>query len=352
MFKNFIHLLDQENSLYTFITITIASLITYAILKIKNSAQNYKNKKGGKFLVMAVNSSFVSLIILVWLNLFVDRNNFLLQFLGTPILDMIMKIKSISTTWLLWLCLSRLVQQLEIGVNNNEILTFIKDKAIVKFITKVLTIVIYVIMVSLVMNVLGMDINKIFTLLGGSAVLIGLAAKSIIERSLAGIFIKANGKFTVGDSINLPDKNILGKVVEIGMTSTKVLMVDQQTIIIPNETFNSSSFINASKAPCRCVTFDINVPSKFSSEAQTIVQQIKNVFEKLETVQSTIILCSDVTQYSIYNDDWFVIINVKAFLKTKDFAIAKSIKSQLISKAMTVVNLIIKQKEKTQINQE
>ncbi|MDR2402320.1 MAG: mechanosensitive ion channel family protein [Cytophagales bacterium] len=352
MFKNFIHLLNQGNSWYALITIAIASVITYVILKIKNSTQNYKNKKGGKLLAMVVNSSFVSLIILVWLNLFVDRNNFLLQFLGTPILDIIMKIKSISTIWLLWLCLSRLVQQLQIEVNNNEILGFIKDKSMVRFISKILITIIYIIMASLVMNVLGMSIDKIFTLLGGSAVLIGFGAKSIIERSLAGFFIKVNGKFTIGDLVHLPDKNIMGKVIEIGMTSTKVLMIDQQTIIIPNETFNAVSFINASKSPCRCVNFDINVPSKFSDDAQTIVQQLKNVFEKLEIVQSTVIVCSDITKYSIESRDWFVIINVMAFLKTKDFGVARSIRSQLLTKAMAVVNLKIRQDDKFSINQE
>lgn len=339
MLNNFISLLNQGNSFYTLVTITIASLITYAIIKIKNSTQDYKNIKGGKFLVMIVNSSFVSLIILVWLNLFVDRNNILLQFLGKPILDIIMKVKSISTTWLLWLCLSRLVQQLESAISNNEVLGFISDKSLVKFISKILKTVIYVIMVSLVMNVLGLDFNKIFTLLGGSAVLIGFAAKNIIERSLAGIFIKVSRKFNVGDQISLPDKHISGKVVEIGMTSTKILMVDLQTITIPNEVFNANTLINVSNVPYRCVSFDIKIPSKYSTKIQDVIQQIKNNFDKLDTVQSASILCSNVSDF--INGDWGVVISFRVFVKTKDLVVAANIKNQLILKSTNIINQML-----------
>ena len=340
-------LLNQENSLYSLLIILIASVITYLIVKIKNSTQSFKNKRGGKFLVMIVNSSFVSLIILVWLNLFVVRNNFLLKFLGDQILDMIMKIKSISTTWLLWLCLSRFVKQLELSIHNEEIFqSIIKDKHLIQLVSRTLTTVIYIIMGALVMNALGMDISKIITLLGGSAVIIGFGAKSIIEKSLSGLFIRVNKKFEVGDRINLPDKKIVGTVIEIGITTTKILTLDKEIIIIPNEVFQSSSFINCSRADCRCIHFSINVPSRFSSEISSITQNIKTSIEKLDMVQSANVLCDNITEFNIENSDWFIIVKVKAFLKTKDFAIAQNFKSLLIVKAMTIATMMtVEQKD-------
>ncbi len=345
-------LLNQENSLYSLLIILIASIITYLIVKIKNSTQNLKNKRGGRFLIMIVNSSFVSLIILVWLNLFVVRNNFLLKFLGEQIIDMIMKIKAISTTWLLWLCLSRFVKQLELSIHNEEIFrSIIKDKNLVQLVGRALTTVIYIIMGVLVMNTLGMDISKIITLLGGSAVIIGLGAKSIIEKSLSGLFIRINKKFEVGDRINFPDKKIIGNVLEIGITSTKILTLDKEIITIPNELFQSSSFINCSKADCRCINFSINVPSRFSNEISDILQNIKTSIEKLDMVTSVSVLCDNITEFNIVNSDWFIIVNIKVFLKTKDFIIAKNFKSLLITKAMNITTRMTReQKDKIKDN--
>lgn len=340
-------LLNQENGFYSLLIIVVASVLTYIVVKIKNSAQSFKNRRGGKVLVMLVNSSFISLIILIWLNLFVVRKNFLLKLLGDPIIDMVLKVKFISTTWLLWLCLARFVKQLEISIRNGEIFNNIKDKNVVKLIGRVLTTVIYIIMGVIVLNALGMNISRIFTLLGGSAVVVGMGAKSIIERSLAGFFIRMNRKFEVGDRINLPDKNIMGNVVEIGITTTKVLMSDKETITIPNEIFQTTSFINCSQAECRCVTFKIDIPSKFANELQSIMQNIKTSIEKLDMVQAVNVICMEVSDYSIERGDWFLIISIRAFLNTKDFVIARNFKSLLIAKSLTIVNMIIKQKDKS-----
>ena len=70
----------------------------------------------------------------------------------------------------------------------------------------------------------------------------------------------ADRPYRVGDRVGLGNIDMWGDVVEIGMTSTKVLTSDNRTVIIPNSEVRQNSIVNYSYPdPSYYDTTDIGV---------------------------------------------------------------------------------------------
>jgi small-conductance mechanosensitive channel len=74
---------------------------------------------------------------------------------------------------------------------------------------------------------------------------IGFAAKDTLSNLFAGVFILADAPYKVGDYIVL-DGNNRGKVMTIGLRSTRILTRDDVEITVPNSIIGNSTIINQS----------------------------------------------------------------------------------------------------------
>lgn len=80
---------------------------------------------------------------------------------------------------------------------------------------------------------------------GIAGLAIGFAAKDTLSNLFAGVFILADAPYKVGDYIVLDD-GTRGKVMNIGLRSTRVLTRDDVEITIPNSIIGNSSITNQS----------------------------------------------------------------------------------------------------------
>lgn len=80
---------------------------------------------------------------------------------------------------------------------------------------------------------------------GIAGLAIGFAAKDTIANLFAGVFILADAPYKVGDYIVL-DQGDRGKVMNIGLRSTRILTRDDVEITIPNSIIGNSSITNQS----------------------------------------------------------------------------------------------------------
>ncbi|MFN2355781.1 MAG: mechanosensitive ion channel family protein [Desulfopila sp.] len=80
---------------------------------------------------------------------------------------------------------------------------------------------------------------------GIAGIAIGFAAKDTLSNLFAGVFILADAPYKVGDYIVL-DGNNRGKVMNIGLRSTRILTRDDIEITIPNSIIGNSTIINQS----------------------------------------------------------------------------------------------------------
>lgn len=117
------------------------------------------------------------------------------------------------------------------------------------------------------------------TFLGASgiiAVVIGFAAQESMSNFIGGFFLSFYKPFKVGDMINIPEKNLVGTVEEIGMRHTIIRTFTNSKIVVPNSLMNNSIIENRSLDSgkyCNFLTMNISYTSDIV-KASEIIQRI------------------------------------------------------------------------------
>ncbi len=83
---------------------------------------------------------------------------------------------------------------------------------------------------------------------GIAGIAIGFAAQDTLSNFFAGISIIADAPYRVGDYVNLAQGQ-RGKVVSIGLRSTRILTRDDVEITIPNAVIGNTAIVNESAGP-------------------------------------------------------------------------------------------------------
>ncbi len=83
---------------------------------------------------------------------------------------------------------------------------------------------------------------------GVIGVAVGFASQETLSNLIAGVFILADAPYKLGDFLELDD-GTRGKVIEIGIRTTRLLTLDDVEIIVPNALMASSRITNQSGGP-------------------------------------------------------------------------------------------------------
>ena len=110
----------------------------------------------------------------------------------------------------------------------------------VKFLIKVAAVPIALLVCA---EAAGLSIGSILAAGAVPALAIGLALQDTLKNMFAGVQIVIDQPIRVGDFVEI-DKNTRGTVLEIGLRSTKIRSVDNNTIIIPNGIISSAIVTN------------------------------------------------------------------------------------------------------------
>lgn len=338
---------NSEQSGYAIFVITIACLLTYTIFRVKYAVNSAQKTKKNLITNAVVNATYLPIIILIWINVIVDKNGFLLSYFDTATANVMMNIKSISFVWIFWLTFSRLLKKLTDLATKGIILERVNDKTFIKLIRLVLITIAYIIMVSLLLRTFGIQISSILTMLGGTTAIVAFASQEILKNALSGILIMSDGTYKVGDFIQSLDKKIDGQILKIGIRTTKILMADKQIVSVPNQTFNTMSIINLSNNTQTLVCYDLNVPNKVN-DLTTIIDQITTNVKTIRYVitNSVSVVCNNtITNLEVPNQTFFV-VTIKAFVNTVNVAIIKDIKQKIILTSFEILEKAQKAQEK------
>ena len=108
----------------------------------------------------------------------------------------------------------------------------------------------------------GIDLAGIVVAGGFLGIVIGFAAQSVVSNLISGIFLIIEKPLKQGENIELPNDNILGKVLEITTFSTRIQKFDGTVIRVPNSTIFTSILRSFSLSPVRRTEFDIGIAYK------------------------------------------------------------------------------------------
>ena len=103
--------------------------------------------------------------------------------------------------------------------------------------------VVFVVGLLVLLPVLGIQITPILTALGVGGLAVALALQDTLSNLFAGVHLLADRPIRVGDYVKLAD-SVEGHVVDIGWRSTRVRMLQNVVVTIPNKRVAESTITN------------------------------------------------------------------------------------------------------------
>ena len=140
--------------------------------------------------------------------------------------------------------------------------------------SKLYEVIIFCIVALILLNVMGINLTTLAVFGGAVGVGLGLGLQSIASNFISGIIILLDNSLTVDDYVELSDGQ-KGFVREFRMRYTVLETYDGKDIVVPNETFISSTFINWShKDPKQRYRVDFSVA--YHTDVRAMVELIKS----------------------------------------------------------------------------
>ena len=148
---------------------------------------------------------------------------------------------------------------------------------------KTLSVIIFLIAIIIILGYFKVDITPMVAGVGLGAVVIGLALQSTLNNFFAGVHILSDKPIRVKDFIEL-DKDTYGVVEDIGWRSTRIRLLTDNLLIIPNGKLAESNIINYSMPK---QDFSIWVPCGVAYESD--LKKVEKVsLEVAKEIQNTI----------------------------------------------------------------
>ena len=101
---------------------------------------------------------------------------------------------------------------------------------------------IYIIILLITFDNIGVNVTALFAASAALLIGIGLALQTLFQDIIAGVFIMVDQSVHVGDIIELEGK--VGRVEEIHLRTTRAVTVDNRVLIIPNHLYLTNSVYN------------------------------------------------------------------------------------------------------------
>lgn len=146
-----------------------------------------------------------------------------------------------------------------------------------QFMDSVIKIICYIILALIILHLFGIETTSFAAAIASVGVTVGLALQGSLSNFAGGVLILILKPFVVGDYIIEDTHKNEGKVVEISIFYTKLLSVDNKTIVIPNGILANASLTNVTNAENRMINL------VFSIAYEDDIKRAKEVIE--ETVR-------------------------------------------------------------------
>lgn len=152
----------------------------------------------------------------------------------------------------------------------------------VQFVDSFVKAALYVLLVLMLASSFGVDAASIVAVLGSAGVAIGLAIQGSLSNLAGGVLILLLKPFRVGDYILESSTGKEGTVTEIQIFYTKLLTVDNKTVILPNGSLANNSIVNMTAQANR--RMDIIVSVSYRADLKRAKEVLMNVLMEDDAV--------------------------------------------------------------------
>ena len=131
------------------------------------------------------------------------------------------------------------------------------EQTIASFVTSFATISLTILLIVISISTLGVDTTSLAALLAAGGLAVGMALSGTVQNFAGGIMLLAFKPFKAGDFIEA--QGVTGKVVEVNITSTKILTPDNRVVILPNGALSNGTINNFNGRPLRRVEWLVSI---------------------------------------------------------------------------------------------
>lgn len=154
------------------------------------------------------------------------------------------------------------------------------DLTITKFTSQVAKIVLYTLLITIIMSMLGIPSTSIITVIGTAGVAIGLALQSSLSNVAGGFLIMISRPFRIGDYIIT--NGVEGFVSHISILYTRLESLTNQAIFIPNGMAVNATIINNNGNENRRLEMEFSISYNDDFEkAKGVIKHILNKHPKI-----------------------------------------------------------------------
>ncbi|MCM1244041.1 MAG: mechanosensitive ion channel [Roseburia sp.] len=156
------------------------------------------------------------------------------------------------------------------------------EEGVAAFLLSIIKFALYFVLILIICQFLGLGTSSVIALLGSAGLAVGLALQGSLANFAGGVLILLTKPFVVGDYIIVGDKE--GTVISIDIIYTKLQMVDNKTVIMPNGTLADSDIINVTSQDKRRI--DITVGIDYSEDIKKVRELLNAVIQEQEEILS------------------------------------------------------------------
>lgn len=191
------------------------------------------------------------------------------------------------------------------------------DKGVRQFVDSLVKLGLYAILIFSIGSQFGLDTTSVAAALASCGVAIGLALQGSLSNFAGGVLILILKPFVVGDYIIEDNKGREGTVTEIQLFYTKLLTVDNKTVIIPNGSLANTSLTNVTAQDKR--RLDLSVGISYDADLKKAKQLIEELLRKDEDVLQN----EDITVFVDSLGDSAVVIGARGWVRKEAYWTAK-----------------------------
>jgi small conductance mechanosensitive channel len=149
-----------------------------------------------------------------------------------------------------------------------------------QFLDAVIKIICYIVLALAILHLFGIETTSFAAAIASLGVTVGLALQGSLSNFAGGVLILILKPFVVGDYIIEDTHKNEGKVVEISIFYTKLLSLDNKTIVIPNGILANASLTNVTNADKRMVNLIFSIA--YEDDIKKAKEVIRQTVEKIE----------------------------------------------------------------------
>ncbi len=153
------------------------------------------------------------------------------------------------------------------------------DDTIFQFLTKITSVVLYVVALLISLSILGIEIKPILAGLGIAGLAVALALQDTLGNFFSAIYIAVDQPVKIGDFIEISTGE-KGYVMDIGWRSTRLRTRDNNIVIVPNSKLSQAVITNYNQVHSK-FKVEVEVGVSYKSDLELVEKVTVNTAKKI-----------------------------------------------------------------------